>query len=251
MGDSPQSETSSAKKLTNALAAFAPKAIQALTGQTGDTANSLLAAEQQVAPGYRELYGQDALAASQAEAAVAGGPGAELVGLADKYQRQLDPEYYAQRSVINEALNKYLGGYNPYELSETETAQLARGINATEGPGVPSNMKTIKNAQVFGDAGTKRWQNFGNAITQASTAIPALKSGISGFGTATSRGNITGAREAAQGAMNTNFGFGNNYLSQIGAAQQAKIAKQKDTMDMVVGGTQAFGNIMSGIGSMI
>lgn len=199
-------------QMFGALAKYAPEALAAVNSGMASTANAQLAAQQGVAGGYDQL-------------------GQQNVTNADKYQRQVDPEFYSQRSNISNALDKYLGSYDPNHLSPTELAEISRGINATTGPMAGSNMNTIKNAQVFGSAGTERWKNFGDAVTRAAGVLPTLKSGIDGFATANTGAGATAANAAASNALNANFGFSTSALGDIAGNTQARIQRSKDLWD--------------------
>lgn len=204
-----------------ALQDYAPSAISTINKQTPETAAAQLAAEKAVAPGYAELA-------------------QGLVSDADKYQRQLDPEYYASRAAIGQAMQKYLSSYDPTSLTPTEEAQIARGIGATGGNLQPSQMNTIRNAQTFGSAGTQRWKNFGEAVTNAANASNSLRSGLVGF----QIGN-NGARNAANNAMNANFGFSTSALGDIAGNTQARIQKAKDPWDKIKAGSPS--SVLGGI----
>lgn len=276
-GDTPKPE--SMRSILDSLAVYAPRAIQAISETTPATAQKELEVAQLTSPGYAALqnqiyrdYGPEAnrlgaefarantLAAVQAEADAAAGPGRSLVTQADELQRQLDPEYYADRKIVGDAISKYLGSYSPTELTGSEIAQINRGIAANEGPMTPSALRTVKNAQTFGDAATNRWKNFGEAVVGASSALPSLRSGISGFEVATRRpltSNTGDSRlsspemQSPTSAFNTNFGFANNILSEMGAHNRAAIAKSKSTLEKVQGGAQAAGGILAGVGALI
>lgn len=251
MSDDPPSLGKQTEKIFNVLKMQAPGAIEAIAKTLTPMVQQQVAAEQAVAPEYQELYKQNQLAAAGTEADVVEGPGQRLVSAADKYQQQLDPEFYKSRGMISDALGSYLGAYSPTELSPTELAQISRGINATTGPVTPSAMNTIRNAQVFGEAGTKRWQNFGDAVTRAASVIPNLKSGLTGFDIATYRGQDTGARNAVQSSLAPSFGFATSALGDITGTNAQREAKKTTLLQDILMGTQAFANVGSGIGGMM
>lgn len=251
MSDDPPSLGKQTEKIFNILKTQAPGAIEAIAKTLTPMVQQQVAAEQAVAPEYQELYKQNQLAAAGTEADVVEGPGQRLVSAADKYQQQLDPEFYKSRGLVSDALGTYLGAYSPTELSPTELAQISRGINATTGPVTPSAMNTIRNAQVFGDAGTKRWQNFGDAVTRAASVIPSLKSGLTGFDIATYRGTDTGARNAVQSSLAPSFGFATSALGDITGTNAQREAKKTTLLQDILMGTQAFANVGSGIGGMM
>lgn len=250
MGDSPPSSKQAARDALRYLAQYAPEAISAITKTTPEIAKTQADIDTSLRDQANELFRSGELAAAGTEADVVRGPGAELVSAADKYQRQLDPEFYANRAVVGDAVNKYLTSYDPNRLSDTDVAEISRGINATTGPIAPSAMNAIKNAQVFGNERTKRWQNFGEAVTRASSALGGLKSGLTGFDIARTRKDNPMPNYSGN-ALNAGFGFASSALGDITGAQTAAMNKRKDTLDMVIGGTQAFSNILNGVGSVI
>jgi hypothetical protein len=209
-----------------ALQAYAPQAISAINAQAPATAESQLAAQEAVQGGYDKL-------------------GQQNVTNADLYQKQLDPEFYKQRGNLSDALGKYLSTYDPTQLTPTEIASISRGINATTGPVTPSNLNTVKNAQVFGQAATDRWKNFGDAVTKAASVLPTLKSGISGFQTANTGAGSTAANTAANNATQANFGFSTSALGDIAGNTQAQLQKSKDYWDKLKAGSPS--SILGGI----
>jgi len=257
--------------MLQALTQYGPDAIRALSDVAEYPAAKTLAIEQRDAPAYAALQNQvysdygpeanrigsqiardNALAASETERQLAEGPGRELVGLADAEQRALDPEFYASRAAVGKGITDFLGSYSPTELTPTEIEQINRGISAREGPVTPSALRTIKNAQTFGDAATNRWKNFGEAVTMASSALPNLKSGLTGFEIATRRPLTSNTGDSrlstpsannATSALDTTFGFGNNLLSEIGSTQRTALSKQKDAFDKVSSLTRIIGGL--------
>ena len=282
MVDNPPNQTELSKEMLQSLAAYAPDAIRAISGTQEGTARDLLASQQATAPGYAELqnqitrdYGPEAsrigneinrsnqLAASQTEADILAGPGQDLISGAIEAQQQVDPEFYSSRASVGDAINKYLSSYSPTELTGSELEQINRGISAREGPVTPSALRTVKNAATFGNAATQRWQNFGNAVMQASSALPSLKSGMSGFEVATRRPLVSNVGEnrlsspeaiSATSALNNNFGFANNALNQIGAFGLGYQQKWKDFADVNSQASKSAGeyvNAVKGIAGMM
>lgn len=248
MGDSQKSTNESTRDMLTALAAYAPDAIRAINTTAPDTARTQLAIDQELYPQYYALDRTNQLQGSQNELDIANGTGSKLTDAAVALQAKVDPEFYKSKAIIGDAINKYIGNYDPNNLSETELEGIRRGLGR-EGPVSDSALNTVKNAQVFNNAGTQRWQNFGNAIAQAGSVLPALKNGFSGFEVATRRA-LSPLPSNSTTAIGNNFGFANNTLNQIGANQRLAESKKKDTMDMIIGGTQAFANIGAGIGGI-
>ncbi len=275
MGGGPPSINETTEQMLKALAQYAPDAIAAINRTAPTTAQTQLDTQRQVAPGYAELqnqvyrdYGPEAnrigneinranqLAATQTESDVIEGPGRKLVGQADELQRQLDPEFYLSRASIGKGINDFLRDYDPNKLSGSEIENIRRGIASTGGNVSDSALNTLKNAQTFGDRGTERWKNFGDALMKASAVMPSLKSGISGFEVATRRPLQSNSGENrlsvpdannALSAFNQNFGFANNALNNIGQTTAASIQKRKDIFDMINSATSSFGNLVGSI----
>lgn len=260
MGDSAQGIGGQTGSIMAALEKYAPGAIQAISQTIPGVASQVASGDAATAGTYNQLYNTGQLASANTEAQIASGPGMSLVASADKAQRTLDPEYYAQRALLNDSLTKYLTSYDPTKLTPTEEAQIARGVNATSGSITPSNMQTIRNAQTFGSAGTQRWQNFGDALTKAYGALPGLRSGLNGFNIATQRGanpGGTGTLGIGSSALGNSFGFANNALGNITAMKtlQQQIDEANSPMNLALKSTSALGNIVgaakgaSGIGT--
>lgn len=243
MGDKAPSANESTRAMLQALAQYAPDAIYAINDTAPDTARTQLAIDKELYPQYYELDRQNQLQGSKNELEIAKGTGAELADQATALQQKVDPEFYKSRALVSDAIGKYLGSYDPSTLSPTEMAQIERGIGR-EGPVTPSAMNTIKNAQTFGDKATQRWQNFGNAVTQAASALPALKTGFTGFEVATKRA-LSPLPANSTTAIGTNYGFANNVTNEIGANQRAALAKKKDVFDKINSATQSFNNVAS------
>ena len=244
------SANESTAKMLQALSLYAPDAIKALNSTATGTAQAQLAADQATNQGYQDLNTANQMQAGRNELALATGTGSQLVDAANALQQKVDPEYYANRAEVGKAIDTYLNSYDPTKLSPTEEREIQQGLDRQSGPVSASAMNTIRNAAGYGSAGTQRWQNFGNAITQASTALPALKTGYTGFEVATQRA-LQPTTNAGQTALGNNFGFANNTLNQIGANQRLVQSQKKSLMDNIVQGTQAFNNVASGVGSII
>ena len=172
MGDNQKSTDESTQDMLVALSRYAPDAIRAINTTAPDTARTQLAIDKEISPEYLALDRANQLAASQNELDIANGTGSKLVDAANALQAKVDPEYYKSRAAIGNAIDQYLSSYDPTKLSPTEEREISQGL-AREGPVTPSAMNTVRNAAAYGSAGTNRWQNFGNAIANASTALPA------------------------------------------------------------------------------
>lgn len=199
-----------------------------------------------------EIDTANQIAASEREKQIAEGTGADLVGIADKFQRQLDPEFYKTRETIANAQNNLINSMDPTQLSPTERAEIDRAI-ARQGVVNPNDVQSaVANASKFGSALEAKKQNFANVVNQAAQTLPATRSGMSGFEIATRRqlGPNTGDQRLTNTQQNTGqnaWSTGNNVFNQAANLQAIKNQKAKDTMDMVLQGTQAFSNIASSV----
>lgn len=203
----------------------------------------------------RELSKEEQLGASEAELAIARGPGRELAQEAVDLQKIVDPEFMGGRAAIGDAITKALGAIDPNELTKGETESIARGIGRTSS-GVPSAMETAKNAMTFGDALKNRRAEYNQAITTAGSVLPALRTGFTGFETATKRTltpnwgqtQYTGIQTPGTQASNA---LGGQFMNSATSIQQTAMQKQKDWMDKMQSITGSIGNITgatSGIG---
>lgn len=271
-GDPPSTNESSAK-MFQALEKFAPGAIKALAnitlpvGQTLLDANRVIAPQQaqletdiyrNYAPGMAkvgsDISAQQNLAASESELALARGPGRDLVKQAVDMQAMVDPQAERTKELVGKGIEQFLAAQNGGQMTPTEIEQINRGL-AQRGDAnlAPSALKTLNAARTFGDAGTAKWNQFGQALSTAAAAIPTLRSGISGFEVATRRQvgqdpttRLSNPNPVSAQAVNAeNFGFANNALNQIGATQRTSINKQESVMDKIGKGTQALSNVAS------
>ena len=197
-----------------------------------------------------EIETDNQLAASEREKKIAQQSGGDLVKLADEFQRMLDPEFYAGRKVVGDAQNRLINSMDPTQLSPTERAEVERAIGRSGAVNPNDAQGTVANAAQFGTALAQKQANFGNVVNQVAQTLPATRSGMSGFEIATRRAlgpnsgdaKFTGTQQnTGQNAWQT----GNNVFNQAANLQAIKNQKSKDTMDMVLQGTQAFSNVAS------
>lgn len=278
MGDSGQLNTQeSTREMLQALAQYAPDAIKAInstvmnTAQTNQDVSSAISPQaaqteydlySKFGPQFNELGAkldrQNQLNASENELAIANGPGKGLVTAADQLQRQVDPEFYKGREAVGAALTSWLSQRDPSKLTGSEQEEIARGLGRTNASNIPSALQTVQNAQAFGQAGDNKWKDFGNAVSMAASALPGLKAGYNGFEVATRRAltpnsgdkRLSGPTDP-NAASQTNFGFANNALGQIGANQRLAEGKKTSMLDDVLKGTQAFSNVAQGVSSFV
>ena len=251
------------------LQANYPGVIQAISGQQPAVARQQAEIDAAVSPIYAQsqadMYKQFApgmaqtgneierinqLASAGREAEIAGGIGGDLVGYADEFQRQLDPEFYAQREQIAAGQNKLLGSMDPTQLSGSERAEVERGIGRMGAVNPNATANTAANAMTFGTKLQEKQNNFSNVLAQASASLPAMRSGMTGFEVATRRALtpnqgqalFTGVQQnTGQNAWNT----GNNFMNQATQLQGIKNQKSQSGFDRVMQGMSGVGNLFT------
>ena len=122
-------------------------------------------------------------AAAERELGISRGVGEELVKRAGELQRILDPEAYRATANTERAIAQLLEASRP-GLIEGEREEIRRGMGFVNRD---SALDTVANAMQFGRAYREGLGRLANAIQVASSSIPAMRSGISGFTTATTR----------------------------------------------------------------
>jgi len=149
-----------------------------------------------------EINRRNALSAAQTENQVLTGPGTDLVKNAYNLSQIYDKPYYDTRQAAADQISKQLGSIDLNGgLSETERNEIAQGL-AREGTmrgtaNAPSNTDTVANAMRYGSAGRQRvLQNqslLSQAINNASSFMPASKSGVDVFQVATGKPSMPNA----------------------------------------------------------
>jgi hypothetical protein len=136
----------------------------------------------------REQVALDALKAAETERTIASGTGADMVSLADKYQRQLDPNFYESSDAVAKGLQDYFAGVNPNALSGSERAELEK-TNARQIGYAPGAMDTAARAMNTGTALADKQNRFAGNVAALSSALPQLRSGMDAMKVATGRAN--------------------------------------------------------------
>ncbi len=266
--DERQDAGESMKEVIGAVKKYFPAAISSVQGQLTPSALAQLEADKAVSLPYAEedyrIYSKlgpeyaktaadiDDLtqkAASQRELDIAQTTGRGLVTEADLAQRQLDPEFYAQRQALSEGLAKYIKASDP-TLTENEREEIRRGIGRT--PFNPeSGIDTASNAMQFGEKGREKTALFGEALSRVASALPAMQSGLVGSDIASKRGVANTASERVGGVMTGSGSLAPNLYSAMlgnaGGIQQQAMAKQLSTWDQVAKGFQLGGQFAGGV----
>jgi hypothetical protein len=204
-----------------------------------------------------QITGQNMMAGQQNINNMMAGPGAQTVGMANQMQQFLDPQFYQQRQVEQQGLQKLIQSIDPSAaLSPTEMNEISQGLarqNAQAGTLFnPSQTNTLANAMQYGQAGFNRMQQNRSALSQAlnsSTAfLPTSKSGMNAASLATGGMGInnpgaqyfTGINQqatpgVANGLAGSLFGQGsgtygnymNNFTSQMNNNQNAAVSNSQ------------------------
>ena len=169
-----------------------------------------LQAAKQFVPQYGQLASDEAYREAMSDAGkqvdVLRGPGAQLISEARALSQQADPEFYGRRAQTGAMLGDLLRSFaapgtvsadNPFgtftgELSGSERAEIERSLaqnRARSGSmGGPMAMSdVVSNAMMFGQGVQNRRDALGRALGQATSFLPAARSGFDPFQVAMGR----------------------------------------------------------------
>lgn len=200
----------------------------------------------------RDISSDEARQAAETEAEIAAGPGRKITQATVDAQQLADPEYYASRKVMGDAIGKLLG-FDPNKLSPGEEESVARGIGRTAGF-VPSATETAKNAMVFGDALSKRRSEFGSAVSQAANATNALRGPVSATETTARRQVLPNVgTQAYTGVQTPGVGVANQQAGGLQGtattAMSVNMQKELSDWDKFMKGLGAVDSTIGTIGS--
>ena len=242
----------STANILQAYIANLPALLQTTNAQIAPTEQALFASRQGISPQeqqlnydlYRRFSPQYAETAAQTERNLIQGTGGEaarasqalqedLLRSNEALQRELNPEYYRNRSAAGLSLAQLLSGQNPNELTGAEMTNVERGLNRlNEGRGiqnVPSNASAITNALTFGNALEQKRANVSQAINSATNFLgtnrPAAPTSFDPFAQATGRtgtANFGTSYSGGNPGQQSVFGTGGQLLNTAGGLQQNK-----------------------------
>ena len=96
-----------------------------------------------------------------------------------KFEDTISPEVQTTQTKVGESFRNLLAAQDPSRLSGAEEAQVARGLGRMGiGLGRTSEMDKYRAAMTFGDALAAKQQRLGQALGQAGSVIPSLKSNV-------------------------------------------------------------------------
>ena len=173
-------------------------------------AQQQLGAAKAFVPQYGKLASDEAYREAMSEAGkqvdVLRGPGGQLIDEAFAKSQQVDPEFYGRRAQTGAMLGDLLRSFaapgtvsadNPFgtftgELSGSERAEIERSLaqnRARSGSmGGPMAMSdVVANAMMFGQGVQNRRDALGRALGQATSFLPAARSGFDPFQVAMGR----------------------------------------------------------------
>lgn len=271
-----------------AITDLLPAYSRAVAGQIIPQAQAELAAQQVTSPQLAELmtrlyeqYGpqlnkigtdigrQNALEQAKTDSMVLAGPGRKLIEEALSAAKIYDPEYFKTRELASSRLGDLLRSIDiSGNLSGSERAEVERSL-AQEGGrrgtyNAPSNLETVSNAMQFGDKGFQRQQQnrgmLSAAISNATAALPAFKSGTDVFQVATGKssqpntgeGKFAGVNNVGN-AINTASGLATGVmgnLTDINMLDMQIDSQKKDWADYLNQVTSSIGNLTSSAGSI-
>ena len=210
-------------------------------------AQQQLGAAKAFVPQYGQLASDEAYREAMSEAGkqvdVLRGPGGQLIDEAFAKSRQVDPEFYGRRAQTGAMLGDLLRSFaapgtvsadNPFgtftgELSGSERAEIERSLaqnrarsGSTGGPMAMSDV--VSNAMMFGQGVQNRRDALGRALGQATSFLPAARSGFDPFQVAMGRPSQQfGAQQfAPPTAVSPTQGAAGQFMGNVfGAAQQS------------------------------
>jgi hypothetical protein len=188
-------------------------------------------------------------AASARELELARTTGKDLVTEADTLQRQVDPEFYKNRTETSDAISKYLSATDP-TLSENDAEEIRRATGRTV-TNPSSAIDSAQKAMRFGSKLDQKRSLFGEAISRVSAALPSIRSGQDAFNIATRRAAApTGANTVAgvsQGSGTNAYGLANNWLNNASQLQNTAMSKQNSLLQNVTGWGEFGGKVVGAI----
>lgn len=173
-----------------------------------------------------DLSGQQQLGdVANARATIAGG-GRELVSDATGLDRQVNPEFYANRELGASGLQSLIGGMDPNKLSGAEMANVERGVNRLNQRRGNTNISdattTAANALQFDDRLQQKRAAFGQALNLIPGIQSASRSPIDAFNVATGRSSSSPNFGQQQFQNTQPTGTGQSLLGSIQGTQQQK-----------------------------
>jgi len=220
-------------------------------------AQQQLGAAKAFVPQYGQLASDEAYREAMSEAGkqvdVLRGPGGQLIDEAFAKSQQVDPEFYGRRAQTGAMLGDLLRSFaapgtvsadNPFgtftgALSGSERAEIDRSIaqnrarsGSTGGPMAMSDV--VSNAMMFGQGVQNRRDALGRALGQATSFLPAARSGFDPFQVAMGRPSQQfGAQQfAPPTAVSPTQGAAGQFMGNVmaGARQSAGFQANQPSM---------------------
>lgn len=230
----------STKQMMEAFVQYLPQLLDASNKGVMPSEQASLDAARAVSPGYSQLqnelltnYGpeftratsaldkQRQLAQAETDRDVLKGPGKEITEQALANQRIADPEYFKTRELGANRLADLFNSINVEGLSGSERAEVERSLNrdnSSRGLGeTPTATSTVSNAMTFGGELDKKRNQLGQALSLATSFLPASRSGIDTFQQATGRSSTGGGSSLADtqfGGVKSDIGARSDTLAQ-------------------------------------
>lgn len=169
------------------------------------SANDIL---NQYAPGMAQtgqnIQNSNTIAGTNTVGSALGGQGGQNVIAADALNRQINPEYYANRAAASKGANDLIGSINLNGLSPGEANAVERSLgqnqSRTGNLGLDNPTNVVSNAMNFGNAMSQKRAEMAGAIGTASNLM--------GNSQSTNFGNVmNSALTQPPSGTNTNFGL--------------------------------------------
>lgn len=231
---------------------------RAVAGQIIPNAQAQLEALKQTQPGFDELARQHALFQVGTDSAALSEAQRTLIPQALEAAKLYDPEYFKTREITSARLNELLKSIGlDSGLTDVERREIEQSLAQQGGRrgtyNAPSNLETVSNAMQYGQAGRARLSQNRNelsqAISAATAALPAFKSGVDVFQVATGKSSTpnlgAGAVNSGYNASNTNAGGIGSNMNQLQLSQMQINANKKDWADYMNQVTSSLGDLGS------
>lgn len=171
----------------------------------------------------QDIARSNALSQAETDRLLTANIGPDVIRNLSALQRELDPEWYANREMASAKLLDSLAGQDPNKLSGSELAETERGLNRVNTgmgvAGVGSPTAAIANAGAFGSALDKKRKTLNDTLSTFAAVNPASQSKIDAFQVTTGKpatsafgqSNFKGSTPNGDQA----FGMGSNWLSTV------------------------------------
>lgn len=201
-----------------------------------------------------QIAAENATANAQRELDVLNGTGSALIQRGIALDKELNPEFYRTRELVNNSYGNLVGSIDPNKLTGSETAEIERNLGRT---GELAGSRGWTSALAFGEALNRKKDRLASVLAQGPGLINASRSAVDPFLIGTGRQSQINTGEARLQNPNNNFGsnvasiggglLNNTFnLENSNADRNLKMASENNAWNRAQQGSQIFSNVMSG-----